>query len=218
MLDIMDDKQFSLQLKETIGKFRADLNAAFGNTSVNAGERELEKSPLKEGDLRHLLKFTEYLLCIKEKQVSELEKKSARYYTAALQLSGIFLNTISDEKPLDSVLIDLCSAVDADSLIIWRQRGKEHRIKNVNIDDNCGEELFLSLLPYLSDNNITDAVFTRDGRHIIANTREMEGLDSDLVFAALYVRDKGRTAFEDCDAALAAVVTDIILKLFQKQE
>ncbi|MDR0453942.1 MAG: hypothetical protein LBH05_03920 [Deferribacteraceae bacterium] len=212
----MNDNQFSLQLKKTVGQFRADLDSAFGDKSVGDEKQKNGKSHLEENDSKPLLTLTEYLLCIKEKQVAELEKKSARYYLAALQLSGAFLKVISDEADPDSVLAELCGAMDADSLIIWRQTGKDHLVQTINIDKKKGEELFVSMLPYLSDNNVVDAVFTGETYHIIANTRQSENTDS--VFAALYIRGKDRTTFEEGDSVLAKTITDIIYNLFGKSE
>lgn len=211
----MDGDQFSSQLKEKIGQLRADFNAAFGGTEEAGDKQGAEKDYPKGENAKQLIKLTEYLLHIKEKQTAELEKKSDRYYRAALRLSGALLNITSGSSSPDSILADLCGAIDANSIIIWHQTGKEHLTGTVNIDKTGGEELFLSVLPYLSDNNIDDAVFTKGEHHFIANTRPAE--DSSSVFAVLYIRSKERDAFEEAEGIFAAVITDIIQNLFKKQ-
>ncbi len=211
-----DDIQFSSQLKDTMSQLRADLNAAFGDTSGKKDKRELEKGYLKEKDTKQLLKLTEYLLRIKEKQIAGIEMKNARYYAAVLRLSGVLVRITAGEQLPEPLLAELCAAIDADGIVIWRQEGREHRSGTVNIDKDSGEELFMSVLPYLAGTNSGNSVFTREGRHFIANTRQ--GGDVDSVFAVLYVRGRERPAFDGEDGAFAAMLTDVIYNLLRKTE
>ena len=212
----MDSDRLIVQLKETMKRFRTDLNAAFGEIPDEDAGRKLVKGYLKEDGLRGLPKLAEYLLRAKDMQVKELSMKSAKYYASALRLSEALLKSVSGGLSQDFLFEKLCDAIDADGLIIWRQMGKDHTTVVFNMDKNRGEELFISLLPYLSAENREKSVFTMGDYHFIADVCQTG--EPDLIFAALYVREKGRAAFDGADGALAATATNIIYNLLRESK
>jgi hypothetical protein len=178
------DDELKGKITGFVSSLRDNISAAFsedGNT-VNSGAGK-------------------YLLFLKDIEVAEKNDELAKLTDQLDKLADL----ISESKAVS--LASAAEILDADAIIVWKQRGDKHVSETFGLSPEKGEEIFLEVLPALAAAPDLPAGFCSVGNYI-AHTLNP---DDDLTVAALFIR-RSFKEFTRAETKMIRIISEFLLR------
>lgn len=215
----MSEEQVMQQLNSAMSQLRSEINSAFHDAPVTNSMQHkpsvlpepAEKAPVHEESDR-IIKLTEYLLYLKERQLNEELEHSKTLHNAVVTLSAALSAKYDGRLSLEWMLSEFTHMVNASSAVLWAQRGEKYSISTAHIGIEEGEELFRSLLGSIVDVDLRDPRITMNGTHFLFLTHLLKRDGLSVVRVLVFIRDSSNAPFSPEDAEIATALSEVIFK------
>jgi hypothetical protein len=184
--ETIDDK-LKGKIRGYVSSLKEDIDAAFSS-----------------GD-KSSLSADKYLLYLKDIEIAE---KNDELSKLTVQLDKLITFIGEEEKRTLSYAADI---LDADGLILWKQRVGGYSVETYGLNSEKGKELFLEVVPLLAD---ADPVDVPTGFCSVGNFAAYTvNIKDDTTIAALFIR-RSFKQFSESDTKIIKVISKFLFTRF----
>jgi hypothetical protein len=142
-----------------------------------------------------------YLLFLKDIEIAEKNDELAKLTDQLDKLADF----ISKSKALS--LASAAEILDADDIVIWKQRGDRHVSETFGLSPEKGEEIFMEVLPALAEASDPPSGFCSIGNYIAHTLNSDDG----LTVAALFIR-RSFKEFTRAETKMIRIISEFLLR------